>query len=461
MFINVKSKTILSDLYTPVSLYLKLRDSYSIVHLLESSEYASKEGSYSFLAFDELSSIEIKDNSVLKQTINLPSTQYALSSDVVSTMEEYIHSFDIIYENEQDKQFNSLLGFTTFEANKYFEQGIYSSKPSEYNIPDIKYSLFRFIIIFDHFKHTLQIVENIPQQEESKLEDVLHQIDKQDIVHYDFKCDGVETANLSDEEYAHIVGICKQHCQRGDVFQIVPSRRYSYNFKGDEFNVYRRLRSINPSPYLFYFDYGAYRIFGSSPEAQIIIREGVAEVHPIAGTIRRTQDVLKDKANTEQLINDPKENAEHIMLVDLARNDLSRNTELVHVASYRDVQYFSHVIHLVSKVKGTLKNGVSAFQVFADTFPQGTLSGAPKIKALEIIENVEPTHRGHYGGAIGMLGFDNTMNQAIIIRSILSINNTLYLQAGGGVVIDSQEEFELKEVKNKLGALKLALTASI
>jgi anthranilate synthase component I len=180
-------------------------------------------------------------------------------------------------------------------------------------------------------------------------------------------------------------------------------------------------------------------------------------VHPIAGTIKRSMDYAKDMENTQKLIHDPKENAEHIMLVDLARNDLSKNTKQVHVASFKEIQYFSHVIHLVSKVKGVMNQGVSAYQVFADTFPQGTLSGAPKIKALQIIENLEPNHRGHYGGAIGMIGFNNDLNHAIVIRSVLSIDNKLHLQAGAGVVIDSIEANELKEVNNKLGALKKAL----
>ncbi len=454
MKLKINTKKMLSDLFTPVSLFLKLRDKYSTIALLESSEYASKEGSYSFIAFDELSSIEIKNFEVTISKYDEEISSHPLTKNIVEEIENYISSFTFDGENSK---FNGLFGYTGFESIKYFEKGCYDKEKSAFDIPDLKYSMYRFILIFDHFNQTLTLLENLPDGIDSELENILTIINKQDHQSYEHKIDLKEETNMSNEDFEAMVTKCKEHCKRGDVFQIVPSRRFSYNFTGDEFNVYRNLRSINPSPYLFYFDYTTYKVFGSSPEAQIIIKDNEAEVHPIAGTIKRSPDPIKDAQNTEQLLKDPKENSEHIMLVDLARNDLSKNTEKVHVASYREVQYFSHVIHLVSKVKGTLKKGVSAFQVFADTFPQGTLSGAPKIKALEIIEKLEPGHRGLYGGAVGILSFDNSLNHAIIIRSIVSIEGKLHLQAGAGVVIDSVEAFELKEVNNKLGALKQAL----
>lgn len=454
MNLFLKVNEMLSDLYTPVSLFLKLRDRFANVVMLESSEYASKEGSYSFIAFEELAGIEVKNFQVTKFDHRNKPNNYALTQSIVDELNAFIAGFTIVGDNSP---FNGLFGFTTFESIKYFEQGVYNHKEAAYAIPDIKYSFYRYIIVFDHFKNKLLVLENIPDYDSSGIEDIINVIQKQDHQLYDYTLLEGTTANMTDEDFMQMVTTCKQHCQRGDVFQIVPSRRYSYNFKGDEFNVYRNLRSINPSPYLFYFDYCSYKLFGSSPEAQIIVKDGEAEVHPIAGTIKRSMDYAKDMENTQQLIHDPKENAEHIMLVDLARNDLSKNTKQVHVASFKEIQYFSHVIHLVSKVKGSLNAGVSAYQVFADTFPQGTLSGAPKIKALEIIEHLEPNHRGHYGGAIGMIGFNNDLNHAIVIRSVLSIDNVLHLQAGAGVVIDSVEANELKEVNNKLGALKKAL----
>lgn len=455
MKIKTLQKELLSDLFTPVSLFLKLRDKYANVLLLESSEYASKEGSYSFIVFEELASLEVKDYNVKIKYQHLPTVENQLHN-VVLEVNNFIKSISIDSENS-DKEINGVFGFTTFEAIKYFESNSYKLKKDSPDIPDLKYGFYRFILVFDHFKNILTIHENLPEGEETKIAVIQNIIEKQDHALYEYTILEKEETNMTDQGFMDMVTRCKQECKLGNVFQIVPSRRYSYSFFGDEFNVYRNLRSINPSPYLFYFDYSSYKIFGSSPEAQIIVKDNEAEVHPIAGTIKRSMDIAKDNENTEKLLNDPKENAEHIMLVDLARNDLSRSTNKVHVSSYKEVQYFSHVIHLVSKVKGSLKPGVSAFQVFADTFPQGTLSGAPKIKALEIIEEIEPTHRGHYGGAIGMIGFNNTLNHAIIIRSILSINHQLHLQAGAGVVIDSIEEFELKEVNNKLGALKKAL----
>jgi anthranilate synthase component I len=458
MILNLIIKEMLSDLYTPVSLFLKLRDKFANVVMLESSEYASKEGSYSFIAFDELASIEVKNHQVKKFDLHNNGTTYPLTKNIVQELNDFI--LEINHKGLQS-DFNGLFGFTAFESIKYFEENSYNKKESAYDIPDLKYSLYRYIIVFDHFKNKLIILENIPDNNESKMDDIINLIQKQDHQTFGYTFKDNEEQNMSDDQFMEIVNECKQHCKRGDVFQIVPSRRYSYSFSGDEFNVYRNLRSINPSPYLFYFDYSSYKMFGSSPEAQIIIKNGEAEVHPIAGTIKRSLDYSKDAENTEKLLNDPKENAEHIMLVDLARNDLSKNTSKVHVASYKEVQYFSHVIHLVSKVKGTINEGQSAYQIFADTFPQGTLSGAPKIKALQIIENLEPNHRGHYGGAIGMIGFNNELNHAIVIRSVLSIDNKLHLQAGAGVVIDSLAAMELKEVNNKLGALKSALNVEI
>ncbi|MFM2392952.1 MAG: hypothetical protein RLZZ546_934, partial [Bacteroidota bacterium] len=387
MKIKTKQKEILSDLYTPVSLFLKLRDKYANVLLLESSEYANKEGSYSFIVFDELASLEVKDFMVKIKYHHLPIKHTALN-EILTEINNFLYSIDILNQ-EPNNEINGIFGYTTFEAIKYFEANTYKEKKSAYQIPDIKYGFYRFILVFDHFKNVLTIHENIPEGQEEQIENIQNIIEKQDHALYDYTTFENEDTNMSDEDFMNMVTRCKQECQKGNVFQIVPSRRYSYSFFGDEFNVYRKLRSINPSPYLFYFDYGSYKIFGSSPEAQIIVKDNEAEVHPIAGTIKRSMDIKKDNENTHKLLNDPKENAEHIMLVDLARNDLSRSTIKVHVSSYKEVQYFSHVIHLVSKVKGILKPGISAYQVFADTFPQGTLSGAPKIKALEIIEEIE------------------------------------------------------------------------
>ncbi|MCB0693459.1 MAG: anthranilate synthase component I family protein, partial [Saprospiraceae bacterium] len=242
-----------------------------------------------------------------------------------------------------------------------------------------------------------------------------------------------------------------------DVFQIVFSRQFEQDYQGDDLQVYRALRSINPSPYLFYFDFGNYRMFGSSPEAQLIVRDRQAEIHPIAGTFAMDADPAINELRANALLADPKENAEHVMLVDLARNDLNRHAVDVHVAALREIHAYSHVMHLVSKVKGRLADSTNPIQVFADTFPAGTLSGAPKYRALELIHQYENQHRGAYGGAIGYIDLQGNMNQAIMIRSFFSQNQTLYSQAGAGIVLDSVAETELQEVNHKLGALQKAL----
>jgi anthranilate synthase component 1 len=254
-----------------------------------------------------------------------------------------------------------------------------------------------------------------------------------------------------------MVSKAKAHCQRGDVFQMVLSRRFSQQFKGDEFNVYRALRSINPSPYLFYFDYGNYKIFGSSPEMQLKTEGNKATINPIAGTFKRTGDDIKDEQLAADLLKDDKENSEHVMLVDLARNDLSKNTRNVRVSRMKDIQFYSHVIHIVSNVEGTMYDGDSALKVLGDTFPAGTLSGAPKNKAIRLIDQYEPTSRGFYGGCIGFIGINGETNHAITIRSFLSQGDTLHYQAGAGIVNESDEEKELAEVNNKLEALRRAI----
>jgi anthranilate synthase component 1 len=367
-----------------------------------------------------------------------------------------INSFFNSFIRDHEDDLNGIFGFTAYDAVKYFEKDLYNKKEST-SIPDIKYGFYKYIISIDHFKDEMRIIENCPDGEKSKLLEIQNLIQRQDVSNFSFKLTEKETVNISAEQFKKNVTKCKEHCKRGDVFQIVPSRQYSINFKGDEFNVYRQLRSINPSPYLFYFDYTDYKIFGSSPEAQIKITGSYAEIHPIAGTVKRSGDASGDSENATKLFNDPKENAEHIMLVDLARNDLSKHCSEVVVDKYKQVQYFSHVIHLTSIVKGKIDKGISPYQILADTFPAGTLSGAPKHKAIDIIEELEPTHRGFYGGAIGMIGFDGSLNHAIIIRSFLSQHNSLKFQAGAGIVINSDEESELQEVNNKLEALKKAL----
>lgn len=460
MKIKVASKTIIADLYTPVSLFLKIRAHYHQVLLLESSDYSSKENSLSFICFDALAGLMIKDDKYEEYKLDGINDEARNEINIVDKVDKFMSSFDI--ENtELSAKFNGLFGFTSFDAIGDFEDISLRTDKERDDIPVLRYDFYRYILCFDHYYEKLTIMENIPEGEASSIDDIEQILIAKNEQSFDFKLDGERQERMSDQDFMSMVTTCKEHCHKGNVFQIVPSRRYSQKFTGDEFNVYRTLRSINPSPYLYYYDYGNYKIFGSSPEAQLIVNDGEAEIHPIAGTFKRTGNFQEDLKLAEELKADPKENAEHVMLVDLARNDLSRSLRDVKVKEYKTVQFFSHVIHLVSKLTATVKKGFNPYQIFADTFPAGTLSGAPKIKAMEIIDELEPHSRSYYGGGLGIIFFNGNLNHAIMIRSFLSKDNTLHYQAGAGIVIDSVKEKELQEVNNKLGALNKALiTAS-
>ncbi len=441
---------LIGDLTTPVSQYLKIREFFPQAILLESSDYASKENSYSFIAFDPLATIKV-ENGVL--TINdLQKSTF----DIVTEMNDFMCSFEISGDHEYMFH-QSVYGYTGYNAVPYFESLPFDRSKNDETIPEIRYDYYRHVLVFDHFYENIYVIENTPEGEKSRILEVINMVQRQDHQTFDFRTNGEEYSNMTDDHYRSLVTKGKEYCQRGDVFQIVLARKYYQPFKGDDFNVYRALRSINPSPYLFYFDYGSYRIFGSSPEAQLIVSSGQAEIHPIAGTFKRTGEFAKDQIKAAELLADPKESAEHVMLVDLARNDLSRNTKKVSVKNFKEVQFFSHVIHLVSRVTGDLSPEQNSFQVYTDTFPAGTLSGAPKYRAMQLIDKLEPNSRTFYGGAIGILSFNGNINHAIIIRSFLSMRNMLIRQAGAGIVIHSVEESELQEVNNKLGALKKAI----
>ncbi len=376
--------------------------------------------------------------------------------EIASAFKAFMEGLEIEHDGPEPP-INGFIGHTNFDAVQYFDTLNFSSEKRNLDIPDVHYTFYRYIININHFTDEIFLIENRLEAEGSKLEEVQRIVFDYNIPYYHFDLIGEETTNLTDKEFMDLVSKGKHHCDIGDVFQIVLSRQYAQKFKGDDFNVYRVLRSVNPSPYLYYFDYGSYHIFGSSPEAQLVVDGSTARVNPIAGTYKRTGNDEEDARNAEKLTEDPKENAEHIMLVDLARNDLGRHCRDVSVKELKEIQFFSHVIHLVSKVEGKLAPNANTYEIFGDTFPAGTLSGAPKYKAIELINRYENTNRSFYGGGIGFIDFNGNINHAIIIRSFLSLDNTLYLQAGAGVVSDSVEESELQEVNNKLGALKRAL----
>ena len=451
------NKKILADTITPVSIYLKIRDKFPNSILLESSDYHGNENSFSYVCCNPIASISVKDQVVCEV---FPDGKMSTTAcDTPGEVPEMIHAFSQKFESES-QQFkfinNGLFGYISYDAVKYFEEVSIEKKQDDLDIPDIYYAVYQNIIAINHFKNEAHIFCHSYDQTNNT--DEIHQlIGNRNFASYAFTNVDDEVSNLTDGEFMEQVELAKKHCFRGDVFQLVLSRRFSQGFKGDEFNVYRALRSVNPSPYLFYFDYGNFKILGSSPEAQLVVHNGRAEIHPIAGTFKRTGDDEKDLEVAKSLSQDEKENAEHVMLVDLARNDLSRNGHHVKVEKYKETQFFSHVIHLVSKVIGEKFPEANTFQVVADTFPAGTLSGAPKHKAMQLIEKYEKNNRTFYGGAIGFMDFQGNFNHAIIIRSFLSKNHRLYYQAGAGIVSKSTAEDELQEVYNKLGALKKAL----
>lgn len=450
-------KTILADLYTPVGVYMRLRDIYPQSALMESSDYHDKDNSRSFIGINPIASVAIAHGEAVISFPDGSQEQHIINKDYGTA--EAIHALiDRIHIEGEHTEYCGLYGYTSFNAVRYFEDIAVKDETLEKNdAPDMLYILYKDIIVFDHFNSQLTIISISEKAQSTEITDILRAMGKANVQTYDFHPVGEVTSPLTDEEHKANIRRGIKHCLRGDVFQIVLSRRFIQKYEGDDFKLYRALRSINPSPYLFYFDFGGFRIFGSSPETHCRIEDRRAYIDPIAGTTKRTGDAEKDREGAEYLRKDPKENAEHVMLVDLARNDLSRNCHGVKVDFYKDLQYYSHVIHLVSRVSGELDEGADPIKAFIDTFPAGTLSGAPKVRAMQLISEYEPHNRGAYGGCIGYIGLNGSLNQAITIRTFVSRNGELWFQAGGGIVAKSDEEYELQEVNNKLGALRRAI----
>ena len=457
--VRIERRKILADIITPVSIYLKIRDLYPNALLLESSDYNSKENSFSFICMNPIAEFKVEQGEVIMDLPGQDSVIYTLteSDNVVDGLNRFIAAFEIDASGKE-MMVDGVFGYSTYDAVQYFEDiRFHSSMPEKEVIPELRYNFFRFVLAINHLSNELILFEHIVNGGESEIDGVTSLLHNRNIATYRFNTLGEESSNLSDEDYRQMVSKGKKHCFRGDVFQIVLSRQFYQSFTGDEFNVYRALRSINPSPYLFYFDYGSYKLFGSSPEAQIEVKGGKAYINPIAGTFKRTGNDKEDQELAKKLAEDEKENAEHVMLVDLARNDLSRTTHNVTVEDYMEIQFYSHVIHMVSKVSGVLPEDANTIQIMAESFPAGTLSGAPKYRAMELIDIYEKKRRGYYGGTIGFIRFNGDINHAIMIRSFLSCDHTLYYQAGAGIVSESTEEGELQEVNNKLAALKSAI----
>ncbi|MEI9921824.1 MAG: anthranilate synthase component I family protein [Bacteroidota bacterium] len=453
--LQTRHKKLLADTLTPVNIYLKLRDVFAGSILLESSDYHGHENSLSLICCDALASFVVKGDEI-EQSFPNGTVVTEKITNLADQFEGFRNSFEPDESVSSKYVSNGLFGYISYDTVRFFEDVKIAKR--EDLIPDMVYKLYRYVIVVDHFSNELSLFENnfgnnggisLP-----KLEQIIF---SNRFATYPFKRDGEERSNFTNDEFLHVINKGKEHCYRGDVFQIVLSRRFECGFKGDEFNVYRALRSVNPSPYLFYFDYGNYKLIGSSPEAQLQVKNGHANIYPIAGTFRRSGNDQEDQLIAEKLMADEKENAEHVMLVDLARNDMSRNASEVKVEVFKEVQFYSHVIHLVSKVTGKVNKDSSVVHIAADTFPAGTLSGAPKHMAMTLIERYENINRSYYGGAIGFIGFDGSFNHAIMIRTFLSHDNKLTYQAGAGVVAKSEAASELQEVNNKLAALRTAI----
>lgn len=460
--INIKttSKKMLGDLQTPMNIYLKIRDQFRDTILLESSDSKNIDNNFSFIAINAIAGIEIKNLNEFEVKFpgENPEKHLLEGHSVPELLNQFSASFICSKTKESiEETAQSLFGYTSFEAVQFFENLTFKAQSQEVEIPILRYRLYQYVIAINHHNDEMHIIENQIKNIKSEVYLLESLIRNQNSVIYPFKKIATETSHITNEKYIELVKTAQKHCMRGDVFQLVLSRRFEQKFKGDEFNVYRALRNINPSPYLFFFDYGDYKLFGSSPESQLIIKDKKAIIHPIAGTFKRTGHFETDLQSIESLKNDPKENAEHTMLVDLARNDLGKLGKNVTVTKLKEIQLFSHVIHMVSEVTADLQENTNPYEMVAATFPQGTLSGAPKHKALQLINTYEKDSRGYYGGCIGMVSLNGNCNQAIMIRTFLSKNNTLYYQAGAGIVAKSDPENELQEVNNKLNALKRAI----
>jgi anthranilate synthase component 1 len=454
---KTKSKTILGDMHTPVSAYMRLRDIGIQSALMESNDYHGNDNSRSFIGISPIASFSVEHGTAVFKMPGEIITRKPITANyrVETALSEFLANFEV---KGDDAKYCGLYGYTSFNAVRYFEDIPVEDTYAENNdAPDMLYILFKTVVVFNHYSNTLTIIDMLRDGEDDCILKIEQALLRTNVREYKFRTVGDTTSTLTDEEHKANIRKGIKHCLRGDVFQIVLSRRFIQKYEGDDFMLYRSLRSINPSPYLFYFDFGGLRIFGSSPETHCRIEGGRAYIDPIAGTTKRTGDPEQDRKNAEYLRNDPKENEEHVMLVDLARNDLNRNCNDVKVDFYKDIQFYSHVIHLVSRVSGNLRPDAVPSRTFIDTFPAGTLSGAPKVRAMQLINEIEPHSRGIYGGCIGFIGLDGSLNQAITIRTFVSRNNELWFQAGGGIVAKSNDEYELQEVNNKLGALKAAV----
>lgn len=441
-----------ADHLTPVLIYQRVKEIYPCSSLLESFEQRNHQQHYSYIAFDRLGHFQYENGKITTRIAKNIFSKEIHPSEIISELDQQLNniSFSAFEFPFSTGGFLGYLSYDAAIAHHELSEGLNSE------IPLFKYQFYKYFLVFDHFRDEVHLFENL-LEEESCIDEITHFIQNGKTSENLFNLNGDEIADMGNEEFISLAKNAKNHCARGDVFQLVLSRKFEQKFKGDDFAIYRELRRLNPSPYLFYFDFGNFHLFGSSPEAQLILKKNIAKVNPIAGTYKKTGDSIHDNQQKENLLKDEKEIAEHMMLVDLARNDLNKTGLGAKVIKFREIEEYSHVFHLVSEIETEIKKDVNKMEIVFNTYPAGTLTGAPKHKAMQLIQQYEKSNREFYGGCIGIIDSNKNFNHAITIRSILSKNNTLTYRAGAGITIQSDEKNELEEINNKLNALRTAI----
>jgi anthranilate synthase component 1 len=471
-----------ADLETPVTVYLKLMDSLGPSFLLESVEGGEQVGRYSFVGVNPRGILSLKGREVIdERPAGTTSRLLGTDEDFLDVLKEELGRF-VPADIPGLPRFNGgAVGYLGYDVVRYFEK-LPETAETVLDIPDAIFLLADTLVVFDHARHRLLILANARvngdvemayieavQQIERVSERLLRPLPavprrRWQSTSKNGRKNGL-TSNMSQARYEEIVGQAKEHIAAGDIFQVVLSQRLSRKTTAHPFAIYRALRMLNPSPYMFYFDFSDengrhdFQVVGASPELHVRLEDGIASVRPIAGTRHRGQTEIEDMALQKELLADPKERAEHVMLVDLGRNDIGRVSEYgtVQVRDLMIIERYSHVMHIVSHVEGKIRPGMDAFDLMRATFPAGTVSGAPKVRAMEIIEALEGQRRGLYAGAVGYFSYDGSMDTCIAIRTMLVLDDTVYVQAGAGIVADSDPATEYQESLNKAGALAVAV----
>lgn len=462
-----------ADLDTPISVLLKLQKSRPCF-LLESVERGEQVGRYSFIGVEPYLTLKtfpregvIVHNGEEKR---IPLGSYGQGLDPLHLVQQQLAQYRVAKTPGLPRFCGGAVGYMAYDMVHFFEK-LDECLEDKLHLPDSFFMFTDTLIVFDHLQHRMKVVCNVRPgtmtyaEATGKIEALiatlddpfLHQLQRQVSASDKESPDMVSTC--TPEQYASRVEKAKEYIFAGDAFQVVPSQRLHRRTWADSLTIYRALRMVNPSPYMFYLNFGDFQLIGSSPEMLVKLEEDRAEVRPIAGTRRRGKDEEEDKALQDELLADPKEQAEHVMLVDLGRNDLGRVCRhgSVRVPKFMGIERYSHVMHIVSSVQGDLKEGEDAFSLFRACFPAGTVTGAPKIRAMDIITELEGIRRGPYAGAVGYFAFGGNMDTCIAIRTIVMIGDTVYLQAGGGVVADSESHLEYQESLNKVRALETAI----